>query len=98
MLLRSEDSTWSHRKSSKISLKILESRKCDEGPFDGDSPRLGLVVIWVRSRQGGGSLASWAYTSRHTSSHLFGVFPLATVTKAQLESLQYFYQIRAKGE
>ena len=27
-----------------------------------------------------------------------GVFPTASVTKAQLESLQYFYQIRAKGE
>ena len=27
-----------------------------------------------------------------------GVFPTASVTKAQLESLQYFYQIQAKGE
>ena len=26
------------------------------------------------------------------------VFPTASVTKAQLESLQYVYQIRAKGE
>ena len=27
-----------------------------------------------------------------------GIFPTASVTKAQLESLQYLYQIRAKGE
>ena len=43
--LRSQDPTWSH-KILKGLMKTPESRQCDGGLLDWDSPGLWLVMIW----------------------------------------------------
>ena len=45
------------------------------------------VALWLRGHTPDGI---------HHTNVLSGVFPTASVTKAQLESLQYFYQIQGR--